>query len=393
MSRKLRCIFALALAAVFLPAAALALPLVRAGGSFGIAVDVQGGVWGWGDNASGQLGTGNNKRAYMPIPAAAGLDGSRIADVSCGNVSTLFLMDDGTVYTCGYNNYGQQGLPDGPSHVFEPTQIPGLENIAQIACGFGQCLARTATGEVYAWGRNSNGQLGNGEKKNARTPVKLALENIVDIQCGGKYCMAMDADGNIWGWGDNEYGQLVDASNYKDIVTPVQLSISGRFTMIACGGDVAFGLDAEGVLWAWGRNDYWQLGTDQVNGKTNAPVQVMLPEGLDIAQVFAYSSHTAALTRDGGLWTWGGVYHGQVGNGSRPWRDLPREACPESGVVDAAVGSLQSYILCSDGTVMGCGCNEYGQTGAFRRMKYYVPNWMNTGLNLQSGTWVDPENR
>ena len=92
---------------------ALAEPLVRAGGSFGIAVDAQGGVWGWGDNANGQLGNGNNKRVYLPKAAAVGLNGTQIVDVQCGNVNTLFLMQDGTVYTCGYNNYGQQGLPEG----------------------------------------------------------------------------------------------------------------------------------------------------------------------------------------------------------------------------------------------------------------------------------------
>lgn len=371
---------------------ALAEPLVRAGGSFGIAVDAQGGVWGWGDNANGQLGNGNNKRVYLPKAAAVGLDGTQVVDVQCGNVNTLFLMQDGTVYTCGYNNYGQQGLPEGGSHIFTPTQIPGLENIAQIACGFGQCLARTADGEVYAWGRNSNGQIGDGTRKSAKAPVKLGLTDIVDIQCGGKFCMALDKNGDIWGWGDNEYGQLVDASNYKNILTPVKLSISGRFTQLACGGDIGFGMDADGVLWAWGRNDYWQLGVDNVNKKTNVPVKVALPEGLKIKKVYAYNSHTSALTEDGGLWTWGGVYHGQVGNGKRPWRDIAHAACPESGVIDAAVGSLQSYILTADGVVYGNGCNEYGQVGAFHSMRYYVPNWMNTGLNLVDCTWNDPGN-
>ncbi|MDO4484539.1 MAG: hypothetical protein Q4C54_08975 [Clostridia bacterium] len=391
MFKRITALMAL-LAALSLCSCALAQPLVRAGGSFGIAVDAKGNIWGWGDNANGQLGNGNNKRVYMPKPAAEGLDGAQVADVQCGNVSALFLMKDGTVYTCGYNNYGQQGIPGIGSHVFVPTKIPGLENIVQVACGFGQCLARTADGKVYAWGRNSNGQVGDGTRKNAAAPVLLALENIVDIQCGGKFCVAQDANGDLWGWGDNEYGQLTDASRYKNVLIPVRLSVSGRFTKLACGGDIAFGVDADGVLWAWGRNDYYQLGVKSVGEKTNTPVKVDLPDGLAIKKVYAYNSHTAALTEDGGLWTWGGVYHGQVGNGKRPWRDIAHEACPESGVVDAAVGSLQSYILTEDGTVFGNGCNEYGQVGAFPKMRYYVPLWMNTGLNLNDGTWADPKN-
>lgn len=366
--------------------------LVRAGGSFGIALDEQGGIWGWGDNASGQLGNGNNKRVYMPAPAAAGLDGTQVSDIQCGNVSTLFLMKDGTVYTCGNNNYGQQGFADAPSHVFEPAQIPGLSGIVKIACGFGQCLALDNQGRVWVWGRNSNGQLGTGDHKGVAEPVCLSLEKIVDVQCGGKFCMALDDEGAVWGFGDNEYGQLGDVSRHKDVLSPVKLSVGGRFTQIACGGDVSFGVDADGALWAWGRNDYWQLGTKEVRDQTDEPVRVALPQDVRVTRVFAYNSHTSALTDTGALWTWGGVFHGQVGNGKRPWRGLPTEACPESGVLDAAVGSLQSYILLEDGTVKGCGCNEYGQTGAFCKMRYYVPTWMNTGLNLASCAWSDPGN-
>ena len=366
--------------------------LVRAGGSFGMALAEDGSIWGWGDNARGQLGNGSNKRVYMPAPAGAGLDGTHVADIQCGNVATLFLMDDGTVYTCGSNNYGQQGFEGAKNYVFTPTQIPSLKNITQIACGFGQCLALDADGRVWAWGRNSNGQIGNGSRKSQQTPVLLPMEHIVSVKCGGKFCMALAEDGTIWGWGDNEWGQLVDASKWKNVLEPTQLSISGRFTQIACGGDIACGIDPDGTLWAWGRNDYWQLGVKNINKRTQEPVRVGLPEGTVVVRVLAYNSHTAAVTDEGALWQWGGVFHGQVGNGNRPWRDVPVEACPAHGVLDTDVGSLQSYVLLEDGTVMGCGCNEYGQTGAFRRMKYYVSDWMNTGLNLKTATWEDPHN-
>ena len=366
--------------------------MVRAGGSFGFAVAEDGSVWAWGDNASGQLGNGGTKRVWMPAAAGQGLDGSRIVDIQCGNVAALFLMDDGTVYTCGRNNYGQQGYKGAPEFVKTPTQIPSLSGITQIACGFGQCLALDGEGRVWAWGRNSNGQIGNGTVKSQQVPVALPLENIVSIRCGGKFCMALDGDGAIWGWGDNEYGQLGDITKWKNVLEPAKLSFSGRFVQIACGGDVAFGVDEEGVLWAWGRNDYYQLGVKDVNERTQTPVRVALPEGTRVSRVMAYNSHTAAITDQGALWQWGSVYHGQVGNGTRVWRDVPTVACPVSGVVDADVGSLQSYLLLEDGTVMGCGCNEYGQTGGFHRLVYYVTNWTDTGLNLKTGLWEDPKN-
>lgn len=367
--------------------------LVRAGGSFGMALDANGGIWGWGDNANGALGNGHNKRVYMPAKAAIDVDGTQVADIQCGNVSTLFLMKDGTVWTCGSNNYGQQGIEGVDNRLFHAQQIPTLQNIVQIACGFGQCLALDAEGHVWAWGRNSNSQLGNNNRKSVQVPFMIeGLENITSVQCGGKFCMAMDAEGNIWGWGDNEYGQLNDVTRFKNVPVPTLLPISGRFTQIACGGDCAFGVTPDGELYAWGRNDYWQLGDGKAKEKTVEPVRVQLPEGTVVSKVFAYNSHTGAITNTGALWQWGGVYHGQVGDGKRPWRQLPKAACPDSDVLDMAVGSLQSYVLLEDGTVMGCGCNEYGQTGAFHKMSYYVAKWMNTGLNLQNGTWEDPKN-
>ncbi len=390
--KRLAAVLAALLLLVFAKAGAEDSMLVRAGGSFGFALSRDGTIWGWGDNARGQLGNGSNKRVYFPAPAAEGLDGSHVTDIQCGNVATLFLLDDGTVWTCGSNNYGQQGFEGAKNYVFRPERIDALKNIKKIACGFGQCLALDGDGHVWAWGRNSNGQIGNGGRRSVQVPVMLELEDIIDIQCGGKFSMAMAADGTIWGWGDNEFGQLGDASAYKNVLKPAKLSFSGSYTKIACGGDVAFGIDENGALWAWGRNDYFQLGTRAVGKKTRDAVRVALPEDAVVGEGFAYNSHTAAITDKGALWQWGGVFHGQVGNGRRPWRDVPSAACPESGVIGTAVGSLQSYVLLQDGTVMGCGCNEYGQTGAYRRMRYYVDLWKDTGLNLITGAWEDPHN-
>ena len=205
--------------------------------------------------------------------------------------------------------------------------------------------------------------------------------------------MVMDRQGQIYGWGDNEFGQLVDASPYRNILSPTLLSISGRFCAIACGGDIGLGLDDEGNLWSWGRNDYLQLGNADVRQKSNVPVRVQFPEKVSIESMVAYNAHSAARSADGGLWQWGSVYHGQMGIGKQPSKSLPLMASPEKSVLDYAVGSLQSYVLTSDGEVYGAGCNEYSQTGAFKyRTDYYVTSWKDTGLNLLSGTWQDPHN-
>ena len=368
-------------------------PLLRAGGSFAVAIDAQGQIWAWGDNVRGQLGNGTAKRVPFPSPAGEGLQGSDVADIQCGNENTLFLMKDGTVYTCGNNNYGQQGDGGAAGAVTIPWQIPELRDIVQVATGYGHCLARTADGHVWAWGRNNCGQLGTGSKKAEKRPVQLPLEHITDVQCGGKFSMVMAEDGTIWGWGANDQGQLLDAVRKgQNLLQPTQLSVSGRFTRIAPGGSTVYAIDPDGVLWAWGRNNYLQLGTKAVKAQSSEPVRVELPEGLAIADLYAYNTHAGILTPDNALWQWGMTRCGQLGSGKHPTSSLPTLCDAGQPVLAAAVGSSGSYAMLADGTVWACGYSEVYQTGAFRKVHYYVYDWTYNGLNLLTSTWEDPHN-
>ena len=115
---------------MMIPAAVSAEIMLRAGGSFAFALDSQGQLWGWGDNTKGQLGNGSKKRAFFPdTQAGQGLDGQEILDIQCGNENTLYLMKDGSVYTSGPNNYGQQGNGKSNAYNYVPEKIEGLEHI------------------------------------------------------------------------------------------------------------------------------------------------------------------------------------------------------------------------------------------------------------------------
>lgn len=149
--------------------------LIRAGGSYAYALDSSGVIWAWGDNQFGQLGNGNKQKTYYPTPCAVGLDGTHVVDIQCSHQSVMFLMDDGSVYTCGNNNNGQQGNPAIKSFNTRPQQVPELTGIVSIATGFGQCAAIDKDGHLWMWGRNTNGQLGNGTKKSSPRPFMLDL--------------------------------------------------------------------------------------------------------------------------------------------------------------------------------------------------------------------------
>ena len=379
---------------LLLPCLCLAEPamLLGPGGTWMVCVAEDGSIWGWGENGNGQLGNGTRKNVMQPVRTCESLDGTHVTFVRGGKTFTLFLMDDGTVWGCGHNADGQLGQGEKTADITEPEKVPGLENITQLAVGFQHALALDGDGHVWAWGLNKNGQIGTGDTKAKYAPVQLELENITQIAAGHKYSLAMDAEGGIWGWGDNEYGQLGDASRYKSVLTPTLLSMSGRFVTLAGSNATTIGMDADGALWAWGRNDYWQMGSKSKD-KTQEPVMVTgLPEDLVITKIDSFNIHSAILTADGAVWQWGACGHGQYGLGTRPWHALPSEPSPASGVLDVATNTYTSYILTEDGEVLASGGNWYGQAGTHPKISHYVMTWTRTGLNLKTGTWEDPQN-
>lgn len=362
--------------------------MLRNGGSYLILVREDGSIIGWGDNRSGQLGAEKAKVYDRPTYAAVGIDGNKLRDIQCGNVNTLFLMKDGTVYTCGSMARGTQGLGKLKENVRVPTQIPTLSRITRIACGFGHNLALDEDGHIWIWGRNDYGQLGLGNKKPLDEPVMMELEGITDITCGGKFSMAMDRDGNIYGWGSNEY-KVLENSGRKNILTPIKLEgLEGHtFTAFAGGSDMAFWLDDEGVLWGRGRNELKQCGSRETPFKVSPELtRVEIPE--KVVTIIGYSSVPIALTENGNAYIWGCTTNGQIGNGTAPGSAYPTEGWSGGDCVRVAAGSIFTSLMTADGKVYTAGYNSYGQMGNGNHRAAEVRHW--TWNGTMAGQTGDP---
>lgn len=358
------------------------LPVILAvGGSFVYARDNQGKLYVWGDNQYGQLGLGSVKQSYTIRDFKSKnvqLDMSKLTDIVTASDYSFLWMEDGTFYGVGNNSY----YPLTVAGWRHETHV--MTNFAQtpvdVKTGFGHVLALTASGEVYAWGRNNRGQVGNGFHKNQMTPYKVPLENIVQIAAGGKFSLALDKDGVLWGWGDNEY-HMVNPNTTRDQLTPVRIDYGDIDIeyIDACGASVVL-LDTKGTLWTWGRNDMQQLGYDTKREPTKKPRSVPLP--LPVTYVAAYSSQTYAILTDGSLWSWGNNSYGQLGQGFRSAASqgvLPGKAY-DKDVVMVMGGSLFAIAMTKDGTVLCAGINKFSQLGdGTSKSKYSMsPN----GLDL-----------
>ena len=338
--------------------------IIAVGGSFAYSMDTSGVLRVWGDNQFGQLGKGHNSQTFKVMEFKTknpNIDVSQIKDIIPANDYSFLWMKDGTVWGVGNNSYLPLTVNEGTYTTHVKTKLP--EAPIALATGFGHALALTENGEVYAWGRNSQGQVGCGNTKKIMTPVKLNLQNIVQIVGGGKFSLALDADGQLWGWGDNEY-HTISPSNEKYILTPQKIDTGNIDIAVieACGASAVL-LDTQGTLWTWGHNDMQQLGYDTKGQTVSVPTAVPLP--LPVKYVAAYSSQTYAILEDGSLWSWGNNSYGQLGQGFRSSSTegvLPGK-CYDHDVVFVMGGSLFCLAMLKDGTVLSAGISKFGQLG------------------------------
>lgn len=191
------------------------------------------------------------------------------------------------------------------SPAFLPAQI--------IAAGGYHSLAVCNDGTVNAWGRNANGQLGNGNNTNSNVPVEVSYLHRDIAAAGGRdHSLALRNDGTVWSWGYNSTGQLGNGTLISSNI-PVQVTgLTGVIAVAARRGWHSLALKSNGTVWAWGGGGQGQLG----NGtNTDSPVPVQVNSLTGIVAIDGGYFHCLALKNDGTVWSWGNNQFGQLGNG------------------------------------------------------------------------------
>ncbi len=233
-------------------------------------------------------------------------------------------------------------------------KVVGDNRIKDFSCGNQYTLLVNQDNELWAWGRNDSGQLGNGKTLFVTYPVKI-MDNVNSVEASVACSAAIDNDGNLYMWGANDYGQLGNEST-KDRNVPTY--IMSNVVKVVTSGDNTFAITSGGYLYSWGGNWWGQLGVGEKNQYKWSPRYVMK----NIKEVAASYSHTLILTNDNDLYTCGCGSNGQLGNGQYvSYICTPCKVM--SDVKKIAATRNASIVLKQDGTLWTFGDNAYGQLG------------------------------
>jgi alpha-tubulin suppressor-like RCC1 family protein len=381
---------------------------VSAGDAHSLAVGSDGNVYAWGNNGYGQLGNNStaNSDVPVPVPLPAGV---KFTQVSAGRFHSLGLATNGNIYAWGNNAVGQLGNGSTTdSHVPVLVTMPAGVTFTELSAGTGHSLALDSNGNIYAWGDNFFGQLGNSSTTDSHVPKLVTMPagvTFTQVSAGSSHSLALDSDGNAYAWGYNSTGQLGDGLNTdSDVPVAVSMPANVTFTQVSAGAAHSLAVGSDGNAYAWGENFFGQLGNSTITN-SNLPVSVPAPgSGATFTQVSAGRGHSLAVDSNGNSYGWGYNQYGQLGNTSTTNSDAPLLVTVPSGVTftQLSAGNHHSLAVGSDGKTYAWGNNEVGQLGNNTLTDSHVPvpvyapvvvtgvsfdGVAGTGLSQSAGSW------
>jgi len=286
-----------------------------------------------------------------------------------------------SAWAWGQNSQGQLGLNDTTIRS-SPVQIGTASDVSFITAG-GEFSAYIKTdGTLWMWGNNSNGQLGQSNTTNVSSPVQVGTStNWAFISCSALYAVrAIKTDGTLWCWGSNNLGQLGlgDTTNRS---SPVQVGTLTNWSKAAGGNQFSLFIKTDGTIWSTGINTGGQLGLNDLAPNRSSPTQI--GTGTNWASIGAVSASGYAITTGGTLWTWGTNTSGQLGLGDTTTRSSPVQvgSLTTWATVQRDGGSSSVAALRTDGTLWMWGSNSFGQLGQNNKTNASSPVQVGSATN------------
>ncbi len=275
-------------------------------------------------------------------------------DISAGWAHMAALKSDGSLWTWGYNGNGQLGDGQTSSDFDpEPARISSDYDWSFVKAGPSVTFAGKTDGSLWAWGENSNGEMGNGTVVGQSVPTRIGADDRwLTVATGRNHGLGVLTDGTLLAWGNGEYGERGDGLESTSQV-PVQIEHAAPWRYSAAGYDFSLSIDANGALWYFGR----------VSDDLYHTIPVRVGVDWDWSSTTGGFDHRMAIKTDGTLWGWGDNYWGELGDGTVESRDQPVKIGDESDWLLVEAGDNYTMALKTDGSLWGWGSNFRGQLG------------------------------
>lgn len=322
--------------------------------------------------------------------------------VAAGGSHTGAIYKNG-LYTWGRNNYAQTGVgyvsklsdETNGEHPISPIQITTPTKLVAISFNSNFSLGLDEFGDVYSWGSDKSEELGRGTElrescskgNDCRKSIEKVegLSNIVAISAGSSHSLAIKNDGTVWGFGSNGDGQLgIGESSTSSSAVQVKFDDENiKIVQVKASGNFSLALDDKGQVWAWGKNNYGQMGQPEAFGKSDqlTPIKITIPQNEKITSIAAGKGHILVLSETGIVYGWGlnassqlGYYGYQYKNTDEAWdRTIfgPKvilENNDTNQVTQVYAGGNSSYILREDKKIYPWG--QYGETSDAGKQEY-----------------------
>jgi len=297
------------------------------GNQFSLAVASDGTMWQWGYQLSS-----------VPIPLVTN---KRWSLVRAGYFHNAAVASDGTLWAWGDNFYGQLGL-GADIAAYSPTQTAAFKTWRTVSLGNFHTLALADDGTLWAWGANFYGEVGDGTYARRYLPVEVTPgKTWTSASAGVQHSMAVASDGTLWYWGSD----LALHGTTNRYTRPLQIATSRTWRTVSAGGR-PHGVATDGTLWALSPS-VSQLATDMTWTTVSSSVV----------------GHNLAVATDGSLWAWGSNQYGQLGDGTRIDRSSPVQVATNTTWTQVSAGPYFTLAVASDGMLWSWGFNNFGELG------------------------------
>jgi len=325
-----------------------------------------GSLWVWGSNSVGQLGLGYQSGKFStPIVKTSDTTWTSIATAS----HTLAIKSDGTLWAWGNNGSGELGILSTATQV-SPVLVSGPSGASwlAVACGQSSSFGITTEGRLYAWGYNADGQLGDLTTTAKSSPVLVSgpASTSWSVVDSSRFTLGITTTGRLYAWGINDYGQLGDLT-ITNKSSPILVSgpATTSWSVIATGNQHSMAITSLGRLYAWGINQFYYTLGDLSAVDKSSPVLVSGPANTSWSAIACGALHSLGITTIGRLYSWGYNNFGALGNSTLANASSPVLVSGPASTswISVSGGNYNSYGVTTLGRLYAWGYNNAAELG------------------------------